>query len=207
MIHEVLPVIIDELNDFFQARFDIAEDKVVLANIVNQDGSVAVEGENRIVVSLINVERDGSNQLAGGMSGSPPVHINLYLMFSAYFENHNYVEALKFLSGVIGFFQGKSMFNHQNTSMFPRDANQVRMEIVNIDFRELSNLWACLGAKYMPSVIYRLRTLNMDEENINDDAPRIARPLGSLPRIPNLGSLGAATPGILAAGDRDNDNE
>ncbi|MEM7371307.1 MAG: DUF4255 domain-containing protein [Bacteroidota bacterium] len=175
MIHQVLPVIVGELNDFFQHRFDTTEDKVVLGNIINQDGSVAIEGDDKVIVSLINVERDGSNQMAGQQSApNPPVHINLYLMFGAYFRPINYIEALKFISGVVGFFQGKPIFNHHNTPMFPTDATHVRLEIVNIDFRELSNLWASLGAKYIPSVIYRLRTLNMDEDNITDDYPPIA---------------------------------
>lgn len=177
MIHQVVPIIVGELNDFFQHRFDTAEDKVVMGNITNQDGSIAIEGENKVVVSLINIEKDGSNQFAGQGHASgtnPPVHINLYLMFGAYFNTHNYIEALKFVSGVVGFFQGKPTFNHHNTPMFPNDATQVRMEIVNIDFRELSNLWATLGAKYIPSVIYRLRTLNMDEDNISDEYPPIA---------------------------------
>lgn len=174
MIHQVLPIVVGELNDFFQHRFDSAEDKVVMANIVNQDGTIAIEGENKVVVTLINVERDGSNQMAGNGGPNPPVHINLYVLFGAYFNNNNYVEALKFISGVIGFFQGKNTFNHHNTPMYPSEASQVRMEIVNIDFRELSNLWASLGAKYIPSVIYRMRTLNMDEDIINDDMPPIA---------------------------------
>ena len=172
MIHQVLPIIVDELNDFFQSRFDTSEDKVILGNIVQQDGTVAIEGEDKVIVSLINVERDGSNQLAGSGGPNPPVHINLYVLFAAYFNN--YLESLKFISGVIGFFQGKNNFNPHNTPLLPADVNQVRLEIVNIDFRELSNLWASLGAKYIPSVIYRLRTLNMEEDRITDDMPPIA---------------------------------
>jgi len=174
MIHQVLPIIVDELNDYFQSRFDTSEDKVILGNIVNQDGTVAIDGEDKVIVSLINVERDGSNQMAGigGRGTNPPVHINLYVLFAAYFNN--YLESLKFISGAIGFFQGKNNFNPHNTPLLPPYINQVRLEIVNIDFRELSNLWASLGAKYIPSVIYRLRTLDMEENNISDDFPPIA---------------------------------
>lgn len=173
MIHQVLPIVVGELNDFFQMRFDTAEDSIVLGNIVSQDGSVAIEGENKVVASLINVERDGSNQVPRHGT-QPPVNINLYIMFAAYFNQNNYVEALKFISGVIGFFQGKNTFNQHNTPMLPGGIESVRMEVVNVDFRELSNLWASLGAKYIPSVIYRMRTLNMEEDRITDDIPPIA---------------------------------
>lgn len=176
MIHEVVPIIMGELNQFFQVRFGTNEDKVVLSNIVTQEGKIAIQGENKIIVTLLNIERDGSNQAFGNgfVKTNPPVHINLYILISAYFETSNYVEALKFLSGVIGFFQSHNSFDHQNTPHFPVEAGKIKMEIVNIDFKELSNMWASIGAKYLPSVIYKLRTLDMNEDNIQDEIPAIS---------------------------------
>ncbi len=177
MIHEVLPVIVDEVRDFLMSRVGASEEQVVLGNIVNQDGTIAVNGEDRVIVSLINIERDGSFQ-GKGMAGygkvNAPVHINVYVIFAAYFRNTNYIEALKFISGVVGFFQGKSVFDHHNTPMMTSNANKVRLEIVNIDWRELSNLWAAIGAKYIPSVVYRIRTLDMDEDRITDEVPAVS---------------------------------
>ena len=166
MIHEILPMIAAELSEFLDSRFDTSEDPVTLSNLVNQDGTVAVKGENKIVVSLVNIERDGSNQLAGGgfTRGDMPVHVNLYVMFSAYFND--YFEALKFISGVIGFFQGSPTFTYFDTT--------VKVELHNIDFRELGNLWTALGSKSLPFVIYKVRTLNMDEDNIRDVIPPVS---------------------------------
>lgn len=176
MIHEVIPVLVEELREFLESRINASAEQVVLGNIMNQDGSVAINGEDRLIVSLINVERDGSHQGKSGTifnGGPPPVHINVYILFAAYFRNTNYVEALKFLSGVIGFFQGKSIFDHHNTPEMSGNASPVRVEIVNVDWRELSNLWAALGAKYVPSVLYRIRSLEMNDGRIVDEVPAV----------------------------------
>ncbi|MDX1908557.1 MAG: DUF4255 domain-containing protein [Bacteroidia bacterium] len=177
MLHEVLPVIVDELRDFLQSRLGAGEDQVVLANLLTPDGTIAITGENKLVVSLVNIERDGTNMAGGaGVSftrSNPPVHINAYILFAAYFESRNYLEALKFTSGVIGFFQGKSSFDAFNTPMLPHHAGRLRMEIVNVNWHEMSNLWAAIGAKYLPSILYRLRTLDMHEDLISDQIPPI----------------------------------
>jgi hypothetical protein len=175
MIHEVVPIVVSELREFLEARFGIAEDQVVMANIVDQDGTIAINGENRLIVSLINIERDGSNQ-QGGMGYAdlnPPLHVNIYVLFSAYFSTTNYDEALKFISGVIGFFQGKNYFDSHNTPML-NSSRKIRAELVNVDWRELSNLWAAIGAKYLPSVVFRFRTLEMNEDLINDEIPPVS---------------------------------
>ncbi|MEL7117996.1 MAG: DUF4255 domain-containing protein [Bacteroidota bacterium] len=166
MIHEFIPLIALELREYLDMKFDAPDEVVILSNLVEQDGSIAIREENKVVVSLINVERDGTNQMAGGglSRGDIPVHVNVYVLFSAYFTN--YAEALKFLSGVIGFFQANPTF-----TIF---GDTVRVEMFNLDFKEISNLWAALGAKYIPSVIYRLRTLNMDEGKIRDVLPPIS---------------------------------
>lgn len=166
MIHEVVPIIADELNDYLNAKFDTSEDPVLLSNLLNQDGSIAVREENKIIVSLINIERDGSNLYgSGGLgTGDTPIHVNLYVMFSAYFTN--YFESLKFLSGVIGFFQ--------SNPSFVIDGGTILAEMHNVDFREMSNIWAGLGAKYLPSVLFRFRTVSMADDRINDEVPPVS---------------------------------
>ena len=179
MIHQILPVIVGELSEYLQMRIGISEDQVVLGNIVNQDGSLAVEG-NKLICSLINIGRDGSKGVDHShFRSSPPVYVNVYIMFAATFDSSNignldYLEAVKMISGVIGFFQGKNVFDHHNTPDMPAMANKVILEIENIEFRELVNLWSLFGAKYVPSVIYRVRSLNMTEDLITDEIPPVA---------------------------------
>jgi hypothetical protein len=179
MIHQVLPAIVRELTEYLESRFGISEDQVVLGNVVNQDGSLAVDG-NKLVVSLINIARDGSKGSATGFGGNnnPPVFVNLYVIFAAVYNQSNissqdYLESLKVISGVISFFQGRCMFDAHSTPDFPPDAGKVVCEIENVEFRELVNLWSLSGAKYVPSIVYRFRSLNMEEGLVTDEMPHI----------------------------------
>ena len=179
MIHQVLPAIVRELTEYLEAKFGISDDQVVLGNVVNQDGSLAIDG-NKLVVSLINISRDGSlgNTKTFVGNDNPPVYVNLYVMFAAVYNQSNissqdYLESLKMISGVISFFQGRNAFDAHNTPDFPGDANKVISEIENIEFRELVNLWSLSGAKYVPSIVYRFRSINMEEGLVTDAMPHV----------------------------------
>ncbi|MEM0997913.1 MAG: DUF4255 domain-containing protein [Bacteroidota bacterium] len=180
MIHQVLPAIVNELIDYLDSKFGISDDQIVLGNIVNQDGSLAVDG-NKLVVSLVNIARDGAkgNLRQVGSTDTPPVYINLYVMFSAVYNQSNinsqdYLEALKLISGVISFFQANNVFDSHNSSDFPADGARCHVEIENVEFRELVNLWSLSGAKYVPSILYRMRSINMEEDLVTDEIPPIA---------------------------------
>lgn len=179
MIHQVLPAIAGELSEFLQSRLGIGEDQIVLGNIMNQDGTVAVEG-NKLVISLINIEREGSKGPLNSFGNNrPPVHINLFILFGAVYNqaninNRDYLEALKMISGVISFFQANNSFDSHSCPGFPPELSKVLVEIENFEFRELVNLWSGFGAKYTPSVAYRIRSLDMSEDIISDEIPPIA---------------------------------
>ena len=179
MIHQVLPAVVNEMRAYLESKFGLAEDQVVLGNIVNQDGSLAVDG-NKLVVSLINIARAGTKGSLKSIGGNdhPPVYVNLYVVFAAVFNQSNinsadYLESLKMISGVVSFFQGRNSFDQHDTSDFPADAVKVYVEMENIEFRELVNLWSLSGAKYVPSVVYRLRSLNMEEDLVTDELPPV----------------------------------
>ncbi len=172
MIHEVIPAVVSELNDYLSSRLDAESNKVVIGNLFNQDGSIGLKEENKVVCSLINIERDGSRQVYHP-GKNPPVAINLYVIFFAYFASSNYLEALKFISGVITFFQDRSSFETHNTPYLPAEADKILFEIENIHWRELGSVLQYLGLKYTPCIIYRVRTLKMEEDTLNNNIPDI----------------------------------
>ena len=57
MIYEALSCLTDEINEYFRNKLRINEDKAVLSGIVNQDGTIAIQGENKIVITLVNIEK------------------------------------------------------------------------------------------------------------------------------------------------------
>jgi uncharacterized membrane protein len=167
MIYDALLCITEEINEYFSAKLKINEDKVILSGIINQDGSIAASGENKILLTLINIERENIGKNNGA-------HINLYVLFSAYFGGGNYPEALRFLSFIIGYLQSKSVFSKSNTPKMGENIEKLIFEMENLSTERLNNVWATLGAKYMPSVCYKVRMLVFDDTVIREFRPVVS---------------------------------
>jgi hypothetical protein len=178
MIASVLQIVAKELNEFFKLKFGINEDRVVISNLVKQDGSAAVEEENRVILSLVLIQEEkvGAYKASGSISpgGVKPIAINLFLLFSASFNEKLNIDALKFISGVISFFQSKPVFTSQNSSDLNTGMEKLSFEIYNLTLSEQSNLWSTLGAKYAPSILYRVRVIAVDEGILMPDTPELS---------------------------------
>ena len=180
MINSAILHLTNYLNQYLKRTFDLNEDIVALSNIVEQDGTVATNVTNKLVVCLVNIEKDSTsvNLPKRGMMpsdkavmGYPPVHLNLYLMFAAHFSGNNYSEALKFLSHTISFFQRNPVFDHQNTPDLDRRIHQLALDIENLNARDLSSLWSILSGKYLPSILYKVRMLSFAADDIKAQIP------------------------------------
>ena len=73
----------------------------------------------------------------------------------------DYNETLKFINATILFFQANPFFNANSTSSFPAELGKLEYEIERISYHEMHNLWSAMGAKYQPSVIYKLRLVTL----------------------------------------------
>jgi uncharacterized protein DUF4255 len=179
MIDTTLVFLRDQLNGYLAGRYSSREPLVVVASLSNLDGTVPSGIDNRVVLTLVNVEREGAagstphlRPEPGGFARlTPALHLNLYILVSASFPG-NYIESLKLLSAVVGYFQGKPFFT-PNLAGFPRGLEKLTMEIVNLDPQGLNNLWAGLGGKYLPSVLYKARMLTVQEGWAIDQIPAV----------------------------------
>jgi len=174
MIDKAYAFLLEELNGYLNTRYPSTEPHAVLSALLNQDGTVPPAIENKLVLSLVNVEREAvlpgvGMQARNGGGGyvqiSPALTLNLYLLVTAHFGG-NYTEALKFLSGALAFFQGKPLFTPQNSPAFPKELEKLSLEMVSLDFQALNNLWSNLGGKYLPSVLYKVRMIGVQEGRI-----------------------------------------
>lgn len=175
MIHKVLPLIVAELNSFLKRSVGDTEDRVILSAVVDQSGSLAFTGDNKVLctVTAIEQERANFNQVSkSSLEMNPPIYFNLYLLFSAYFPR-NYDEALKFISLVLYFFQGKQFFNPQNTPNLPEGVDKLTVEINNLDQHAQNQLWSAIGAKMMPSISMKLRMITITREQIIGEIPEV----------------------------------
>lgn len=173
MIDAALLFIEESLNEYFKYNFDINEDKILSSNILNQDGTLALKEQNKIVATIVNIQEErmlksGSRVYGEGSFNEkgyykPPIYLNLYLLFSVQFEPQLLPEGLKFLSILIGYFQMKNVFTSQSSANLPVGIEKIIMEMENLSFQEQNNLWGALGCKYVPSVLYKMRMLTISE--------------------------------------------
>lgn len=178
MIDVVLQTVAKELNEFFKLKFGIIDERVVISNIINQDGSIAVKEENKIILSLVLIQEEKLGAYKTSVPISPggvkPIAINLFLLFSASFNEKLNIDALKFISAVIAFFQSKPLFIEQNTSGLESGMEKLSFEIFNLSIQEQSNLWSTIGGKYLPSILYRVRVIKVDEGSLMPTSTEIS---------------------------------
>ena len=139
MIHNLVSSIGFRLDEFIKNKLSISEDTVVISSLVDMSGNMNQEIENKIAIFLINIEeekitKNGQFQSSPGMA--PPVTVNIYLMFSAYFPNFNYVESLRYISLVIEFFQNHNFFNNANTPLLSDNIDKLYAELYNVDINK-----------------------------------------------------------------------
>ena len=182
MINEALTCLAKELNGYLKNKHILgseSEEKVLLSGLVDQSGQIAIKDENTIVITLVNIEEEPVSRINSVLSNRTtvnmpnPVCINLYILFSAYFSRSNYEESLKFLALVISFLQEKNVFTPSNTPSLDPKIEKLSVEMVNLSTEKLNNLWATLGAKYIPSVFYKLRMLTFDSADLAEYRPAI----------------------------------
>lgn len=174
MIYEALTCLTNEMNDYLKLKLSATEDKIVLSGLVNPDGSMAVQGENKVLLTLVNLEKETAVKKPVTVNKAVDININLYVLFSAYFGSTNYPEALRFLSFVVGFLQQKNVFTRTNTPRLDKGIYKLVVEMETLTSERLNNLWGTLGAKYIPSVLYKVRMLTYDESVLREFRPEIA---------------------------------
>jgi len=173
MIHQLVADIVKEINNYIKIKTDTA-DCVLQSTLLKQDGTISDGISGKVVLSLVNIEEDRiSREIDFNRKTEEgkieklvsPVKLNLYLLFSANYPT-DYNEALKMLSYVIGFFQKRNRFSNTNTPGLKPEFQTINIEIVSLNFEQQNHLWGAMGAKYIPSVLYKLRLIEITDDEI-----------------------------------------
>lgn len=188
MINLAVQLLATQLNQYLRRTYNLGEDVVVVSNLLEMDGSAAANINNKLVICLVNIEKDSvpfrqvSSHERGerAIQSSVPLYFNLYLMMTANFTGTNYSEALKFLSSTISFFQKNHVVNHQTAPELDPRIEKLILDIENLSIQDLSNLWSSLGGKYLPSILYRVRMVAFDSEDIVGLIPVVSEPKSTM---------------------------
>jgi hypothetical protein len=185
MIYNTINTINNKLNEFLKSKFSSSDNPLEMSNLLEQDGSLAISDTNKIIVSLINIERETAMGSGPNIKANPnnkhtllhpPVFIKINVLFTSLFTGKNYAEGLIYLSSIIEYFQANPYFDHQNTPQLYKKINKLTFEMVNLDIQSQSHLWGTIGGKYMPSVLYKIRLLTFEQENIRAEIQGVESP-------------------------------
>lgn len=189
MIASALRLVEDELNAYIWSlepelnrQKAVELDHIALADSLG-DGGDGLMG--KVVMSLVNIEEEKRLKNAGRtvkvgnefQTSNPPITINLYLLFSASIKE--YEMALRRLSQVVEFFQGKYVFTLANSPTPQEVANEeladfkLILDIHTLNFEQINDLWGSLGGKQVPFVIYRGRLIQLRREALKQSGPVI----------------------------------
>lgn len=174
-----------QLNQYLKNQFQLSEDIVVVSNLIDHDGSVEANTNNKVVVFLANMEKDTMPQRQGRVNHAPdgrhlvtskPLYLNLSLVFAANFVGQNYQESLKFISHVVSYFQQNPVFDHQNSPGLDPKIEKLMLDIENIQRHDLNSLWGMFGAKYLPSIVYKVRMVTVSNEAVQSQVSPVQQP-------------------------------
>lgn len=179
MIDAALLYIEHALDQYLINHLGLDDSAVVLNNLVAADGSSPIKNQNKIVITLINLEHETAKQFYGGQRRengqidkiNPDIYFNLDILISASFDDYD--EALKFLTATVYFFQANNSFNRKNNPELPQGIASLNLEIENSPYAKTHNLWSALGAKYQPSIIYKIRHVCVQAEQIKGSSAEI----------------------------------
>jgi hypothetical protein len=181
MIFQVLGFLRDQLDAYLKLKYAITDGTTLiqLGNIAWHDTEdTASQDKSNAFISLVNIEEDRISKSSekfrrdpGGVVvyKNPKIFLNLHLLFSANLSD--YGESLKRLSYIIQFFQYQNVFTPLTTpgttlNPFPAEVDELIFDLYTLSFQDLNNLWGIMGSKYLPSVLYKMRLIIIDENSI-----------------------------------------
>lgn len=182
MIVHALHFIRDRINAFTPP----GDPDVELDNIARYNaGESFNEGlQNKILLTIINIEEDTvirhvehfKRENNGIVFKNPPIYLNLTVMFAS--THTDYDSALIALEGIILFFQRNRFFSIDSSpeleaynALHSIEIEKMTFELCNFTMEQVSQLWGAFGNLYMPSVIYKIRMLQLDNATTIAGAP------------------------------------
>lgn len=170
----------DELNGFIAARTGSALDTVVLSRFPGDTTKYAFD-EDKLGMTVINLEeeRTARTQLPthAYVNGQhvvrePDVKINLHTLIGANYKQYD--EALKFISLVIIFFQSHPSFTPTEYPALDPSIERLVVELQSPTYEQLNQIWGFVGAKQLPSVIYKIRMVALQDTEPGQTRPPLS---------------------------------
>ena len=171
MINIALQFLKDEANTYFFTRTGSNSVEIKMTKIVDEAGKYAFS-EETIGVSILNIEEERifKSQLPDYkyVNGQhvvlePELKLNLYVLFAANFKLYD--EALKYISLLITFFQSHPYFTPDVYPGLDSRITKLIVEMQSLNYEQLNQIWTFIGGKQLPSIVYKVRLVVLQDEN------------------------------------------
>jgi len=175
MLDVAMSFLREQLQAFLVARTGGGPDArpVSLTQLVNDQGRYTI-AQDSLGLTVINVEEervfraqlpayaivDGRQVLQ-----EPEVKLNLHVLVTANFRV--YEEALRYLSLVLAFFQSHHAFTADASPSLDARIGKLTAELQTLGYEQLNQVWAFVGGKQLPSVVYKIRLVVVQDQQIS----------------------------------------
>lgn len=161
------------------------------------DGDEFLEQKSSITLSIVNIQEDKTlknqsiyQKKTDDNTIDKYAHPAKFLIFSILFASYNidqskYLEGIGKLQTVIDFFQQNNSFfykisgaNINEVITFPEyaqksdtekeDYSKITIMSVSLNIDQTNQMWSYLGSRYMPSVLYEMRILPIQKNEIEN---------------------------------------
>jgi hypothetical protein len=169
MLDTAMAFLAKELNGYLLARTGGSFGEALASRPVDETGKWAI-GDDHIGLTLVNVEEERILKshlpeavYVGGRHVvlEPQLRLNLQVLFAAQFKQ--YSEALKYLAHVLTFFQSHPRFTRDEYPALDPGIEQLVPELQTLSYEQVNQLWAFIGGKQLPSVVYRVRLVLLQD--------------------------------------------
>ena len=188
MIDSALKFLVNEINAYLFARTGVSTGGVELGRLVDDTGKIALK-DDQIGAALVNVEEERvlRSQLpdTAFVNGrhvmvQPDLKLNLHVIFAANFKS--YPIALQQISWLLTFFQSHPGFTRDRYAGLDPRIEKLSPELQSLTFEQLNQLWGFIGGKQLPSVVYRVRLVVLQDLEPAAVQPPVTAIAGTLHR-------------------------
>ena len=183
MLYEAINFLSEQLQAYFEGldAGDILSPaaKVILENIGTLEDTIKAKDDNCVVMTLVNLAEEATLKNVPSFSRendmiaykNPPVFINLFVLFVARMQQYH--QSLLYLSHILKYFQGKSVFTAQNIPdsklKISKPAEfRIIVELQSLSFEQVNYIWSTLGGKQYPFACYKIRLLQLERESTKE---------------------------------------
>lgn len=172
MIEVALQFLTAELNAYLASKSGSNPPEVVkMGRVVDDTGKYALPLDS-VGATVINIEEDRILRsqrpdyvtVAGQhIVLEPELKLNLYILFCANFKRYD--AGLKYLSLMLTFFQSHPVFTSTQHPALDRGISKLTAELQSLSFEQLNQIWGFIGGKQLPSVLYKIRLITLQDSS------------------------------------------